>query len=40
MEKSAETIKKENKNMVRHINKAGEDFKDAMFGYMADFIFN
>ena len=29
-----------NKDMFRHINKAGQDFADAMFDYMADFIFN
>ena len=26
--------------MFRHITKAGQDFQDTMFDYMADFIFN
>ena len=29
-----------NKKMFRQITKAGMDFQDAMFDYMADFIFN
>ena len=33
-------LKKRNKKMFRHITKAGMDFHDAMFDYMADFIFN
>ena len=31
---------KRNKNMLRHIAKAGMDFQDVIFDYMADFIFN
>ena len=26
--------------MFKHINKVGEEFKDAMFEYLADFILN
>ena len=33
-------IKKKNKNMFRHINKAGEQFKHAMFVYMSHFMNN
>ena len=31
-------LKKNNNNIFKHINKAGEEFKDAVFAYMADFI--
>ena len=31
-------LKNKNKNMFRHINKAGEEFQDAMFIYMGDFM--
>ena len=31
-------LKKNNKKMFRHINKAGQDFQNAMFVYMADFM--
>ena len=31
-------LKKKNKNMFRHINKAGQDFQNAMFVYVADFM--
>ena len=33
-------LKKGNNFFFRHITKAGMDFQDAMFDYMADFIFN
>ena len=33
-------IKKKNKNMFRHINRAGEQFKQAMFVYMSHFMNN
>ena len=33
-------IKKKNKNMFRHINKAGALFKQAMFVYMSHFMNN
>ena len=33
-------LKKKNKNMFRHINKAGQYFQDAMYIYMADFMNN
>ena len=33
-------LKKRNKNMFRRITKAGMDFQDAIFDYMADFVFN
>lgn len=33
-------FKKRNKKTFKHITKAGIDFQDAMFDYMADFIFN
>ena len=38
MEKVLKHLKKKNKKMFKHINKAGEESKDAMFDYMADFI--
>ena len=31
-------LNKKNKKMFRHINKAGQDFQDAMFVYMSDFM--
>ena len=33
-------MKKNNKRMFRHITKAGQDFQDAIFDYMADLIYN
>ena len=33
-------LKKRNKKMFRHITKAGMDFQDAIFDYMADFIYH
>ena len=33
-------LKKKDKNMFRHINKAGQYFQDAMYIYMADFMNN
>ena len=33
-------LKKSNKNIFRQITKAGMDFQDAIFNYMADFLFN
>ena len=33
-------LKKKNKNMFRHITKAGQYFQDAMYIYMADFMDN
>ena len=33
-------LKKNNKKMFRHINKAGQEFQDAMFEYMADLVNN
>ena len=33
-------LKKKNKKMFRHITKAGMDFQDAIFDYMADFIYH
>ena len=33
-------IKNKNKNMFRHINKAGELFKQAMYVYMSHFMNN
>ena len=32
-------LKKRNKKFFRHITKAGQDFQDTMFDYMADLIF-
>ena len=32
-------LKKRNKRMFRHITKAGMDFQDAIFDYMADLIY-
>ena len=39
-QKGTETPKKRNKKMFRHITKAGMDFQDAIFNYMADFIYH
>ena len=38
IEKVLKHLKKKNQKKFKHINKAGEEYKDAMFDYMADFI--
>ena len=40
MESSIQTYKKKNKNMFRHLNKAGEGFKYTMYIFMSHLMNN